>query len=91
MNKVTILSKEVEVLFDELRDKFLSSEEFKNITDEAEKSKKKDEYTDIVLEQIPSELNKDEEIDGPQIPDTGSNESSDEGSDDIDPLNYDEV
>ena len=57
MNKVTILSKEVEVLFDELRDQFLSSEEFKNITDEAEKSAKKDEYTDILLELIPSKLN----------------------------------
>ena len=62
MDKVTILSKEAEVLFDELRDKLLSSEEFINITDEVEKSKKKDEYTDIVLEQIPSELNKDEDI-----------------------------
>lgn len=91
MSKVTILSKKVEVLFDELRDKLLSSEEFKNITNEQEKIDKKNEYTDSVLEQIPSELKKNEEIDGPEIPDTGSNEGSDEGSDDIDPLNYDEV
>ena len=92
MNKVTILSKEVEVLFDELRDKFLSSEEFKNITDEAEKSAKKDEYTDIVLEQIPSKLNGKGNCSGDGEVTGGTTDSStDCGSGDTDSLNYDEV